>query len=59
MSTIVEMRSSGVVFTYTVEYRPMTNEEIYEAQIRSDNGRRKRPVVKSVKIECPSPISGS
>lgn len=35
---------------YDVDYRPMTNEEIYEGLMRSDFSRKKVRVVKSVEI---------
>ena len=35
---------------YDLEYRPMTNEEIYEGLMRSDFSRKKVRVVKSIEI---------
>lgn len=47
---IVERRYADFEVIYDVEYRPMTNEEIYEGLMRSDFKRKKIPVVKTVTI---------
>lgn len=47
---IVDREYGEFKVVYDVEYRPMTNEEIYEANIRSDFKRKKVSVVKSVEV---------
>lgn len=48
---IVERRNPYFEVIYDIKgYRPMTNEEIYEAQIRSDFSKKKIPIVKSVRV---------
>jgi hypothetical protein len=47
---IVNRRYADFEVIYDVEYRPMTNEEIYEGLMRSDFKRKKVPVVKSIRI---------
>lgn len=49
MKTVLR-KIDGYDVIYDLEYRHMTNEEIYEGQIRSDFKSRKVPIVKSIKI---------
>lgn len=47
---LVVRKNDLFVTIYDLVYRSMTNEEIYEANIRSDFKKRKMSVAKSVKI---------
>jgi hypothetical protein len=47
---VIERRTDLFEVIYDLEYRPMTNEEIYEGLMRSDFSRKKVRVVKSIEI---------